>query len=335
MKTLVRAGAATSAFVTAVAMAAGVPDVSVAAASSATSPTGTATYGRSVREALRQPASEPVRLQPSDPRIRTVVYSPDAVVFIPVRRGVVTQIVLTEDDAITLQPAMGKGADCARETDTWCVIASGRDIFIKPKTGATTNNMVLVASRRRYVFDFKVISEGPASQAVMRVSMVVPLPAAPLPVVVQAAAAVDRGPPPLTPKELIANRMKSVATVRNKDYSVAVGDYSDDIVPAMVFDDGTKTYFSFPNNRPLPTIFESLADQSEEMVNAHMEGDQLVADRVARRFLLRLGNSVAAIINESFDIDGVAPVQGTTVPGVRRVVRPADITSAAARGEAR
>ena len=195
MKTLVRAGAATSAFVTAVAMAAGVPDVSVAAASSATSPTGTATYGRSVREALRQPASEPVRLQPSDPRIRTVVYSPDAVVFIPVRRGVVTQIVLTEDDAITLQPAMGKGADCARETDTWCVIASGRDIFIKPKTGATTNNMVLVASRRRYVFDFKVISEGPASQAVMRVSLVVPPPAAPLPVVMQAAAAVDRGPP--------------------------------------------------------------------------------------------------------------------------------------------
>ncbi len=333
MKTLLCAGAAASAFVTAVAMAAGVPDVSVTAATSATSPTRAAAYGPSVREVLRQPALEPVRLQPSDPRIRTIVYSPDAVVFIPVRRGVVTQIVLTEDDAITLQPAMGKGADCARETDTWCVIASGRDIFIKPKTGATTNNMVLVASRRRYVFDFKVISEGPASQAVMRVSMVVPpLPAPPL-VVVQAA--VDRGPAPLTPKELIANRMKSIATVRNKDYSVAVGDYSDDIVPAMVFDDGTKTYFSFPNNRPLPTIFERLADQSEEMVNAHMEGDQLVADRVARRFLLRLGNSVAAIINESFDIDGVAPVQGTTVPGVRRAVRPADITSGAARGEAR
>ena len=107
---------------------------------------------------------------------------------------------------------------------------------------------------------------------------------------------------------------------------MAVGEHSDDIVPVMVFDDGTKTYFSFPNNRPLPTLFESLADQTEEMVNAHMEGDQLVADRVTRRFLLRLGNSVVAIINESFDI-GAAPVEGTTVPGVKRTLRAAATTA--------
>lgn len=268
-----------------------------------------------------------------DPRIRYVRYSPDNIVNVPVRRGIVTHIVLVEDEAIVNQPAMGKGSDCARETDTWCVIASGRDIFIKPKTGATTNNMVLAASRRRYVFDFKVVPDGVVSPAVMRVSIVPPPPPPAPPVVVQVP--VDRGPPPLTAKELVANRMKSVPAVRNKDYSVAVGDYSDDIVPAMVFDDGTKTYFSFPNNRPLPTIFESLADQTEEMVNAHMEGDQLVADRVSKRFVLRLGNSVAAIINESFDIDGVAPVQGTTIPGVRRVMRSTELTAAAARGDAR
>ena len=136
-----------------------------------------------------------------------------------------------------------------------------------------------------------------------------------------APAPIDLGPPPLTAKELVANRMRSLPTVRNKEYSVAVGEHSDDIVPVMVFDDGTKTYFSFPNNRPLPTLFESLADRTEEMVNAHMEGDQLVADRVARRFLLRLGNRVVAVINESFDIDGVAPVDGTTIPGVKRTLR--------------
>jgi len=46
-----------------------------------------------------------------------------------------------------------------------------------------------------------------------------------------------------------------------------------------------------------------------------------VADRVARRFVLRLGGSVIAIINEAFDLDGVPPVDGTTVPGVARVLR--------------
>jgi len=263
----------------------------------------------------------------TDPRIRTVVYSPDNVVTVPVRRGMVTQIVLADDETVTSQPAMGKGADCARETDTWCVVASGQDVFIKPKTGATTNNMVLVSTRgRRYAFEFKVLPEQAVSNPVMRVSMVMPpKPVPPAPPVAQAP--IDLGPPPLTAKELVANRMRSLPMVRNKEYSVAVGERSDDIVPVMVFDDGTKTYFSFPNNRPLPTLFESLADRTEEMVNAHMEGDQLVADRVARRFLLRLGNSVVAIINESFDIDGVAPVDGTTVPGVKRSMRAAATTA--------
>jgi type IV secretion system protein VirB9 len=281
-----------------------------------------------------------------DPRIRTVVYAPDAVVTVSSRRGVVTQIVLPEDEVISLPPAMGKGADCARETDTWCVVASGRDIFIKPKSGATTNNMVISATRRRYAFEFKVLPDIALSQAVMRVSMVVPPPApllAPAPAPpASMAAPIDLGPPPLTAKELVANRMRAVPVVRNKDYSVAVGDRSDDIVPAMVFDDGTKTYFSFPNNRPLPTLFESLPDDTEEIVNAYMQGDQLVADRVARRFVLRLGNSVAAIINEAFDIDGVAPVDGTTIPGVRRVIRAAPVapgapatTAAATQGDAR
>lgn len=273
----------------------------------------------------------------TDPRIRTVVYSPDNVVTVPVRRGMVTQIVLADDEAVITQPAMGKGADCARETDTWCVVASGQDVFIKPKTGATTNNMVLVSTRgRRYAFEFKVLPEQAVSSPVMRVSMV--LPPRPMPPAPPAAPApIDLGPPPLTAKELVANRMRSLPTVRNKEYSVAVGEHSDDIVPVMVFDDGTKTYFSFPNNRPLPTLFESLADQTEEMVNAHMEGDQLVADRVARRFLLRLGNSVVAIINESFDIDGVAPVDGTTVPGVKRSLRASATTagSVATQGTSR
>ena len=279
--------------------------------------------------------AEPAR--GADPRIRTVVYSPDNVVTVPVRRGMVTQIVLADDETVTSQPAMGKGADCARETDTWCVVASGQDVFIKPKTGATTNNMVLVSTRgRRYAFEFKVLPEQAVSNPVMRVSMVMPpKPVPPAPPVAQAP--IDLGPPPLTAKELVANRMRSLPVVRNQEYSVAVGEHSDDIVPVMVFDDGTKTYFSFPNNRPLPTLFESLADRTEEMVNAHMEGDQLVADRVARRFLLRLGNSVVAIINESFDIDGVAPVEGTTVPGVKRSLRAAATTagSVTAQGTSR
>jgi type IV secretion system protein VirB9 len=66
------------------------------------------------------------------------------------------------------------------------------------------------------------------------------------------------------------------------------------------------------------------------MVNARMDPDDLlVADRVGRRFVLRLGESVAAIINDAFDLDGVPPQDGTTVPGVARVVKAATPARAA------
>ena len=252
-----------------------------------------------------------------DSRIRTVVYSPDEVITIAVARGVATQIVVPDDETISGEPAMGKGADCKQPEHHWCVDHSAQDVFVKPKLGADWNTMDLTTSRHRYVFVFKALPPGQAFEAALRVSIVTPpAPVVPTPVV-------DAAPPPLSPQELIANRMRAEPKVRNKNYSVAVGKDSEDIVPVMVFDDGTQTYFSFPNNRPLPTVFQTSPDKSEEMVNVRMQGDMLVADRIARRFVLRLGGSVIAIINEAFDIDGVPPVDGTTVPGVARVLRTA------------
>jgi type IV secretion system protein VirB9 len=125
----------------------------------------------------------------------------------------------------------------------------------------------------------------------------------------------------MTQAELIANRMSLEPKVRNAAYSVAVGDDSEEIVPTTVFDDGTQTYFRFPNNRPLPTMFETGGDGQELTVNARMRDDFLVADHVAKRFVLRLGRSVVAVINDHFDLDGKPPVNGTTVPGVSRVLR--------------
>ena len=252
-----------------------------------------------------------------DSRIRTVVYSPDEVITIAVARGVATQIVVPDDETISGEPAMGKGADCKQPEHHWCVDHSAQDVFVKPKLGADWNTMDLTTSRHRYVFVFKALPPGQAFEAALRVSIVAP----PAPVV--PTPAVDAGPSPLSAQELIANRMRAEPKVRNKNYSVAVGKDSEDIVPVMVFDDGTQTYFSFPNNRPLPTVFQTSPDKSEEMVNVRMQGDMLVADRIARRFVLRLGGSVIAIINEAFDIDGVPPVDGTTVPGVARVLRTA------------
>ena len=248
----------------------------------------------------------------ADPRLRTVVFAADSVVDVPVRRGQITQIVLGDDEQIVGVPVSGKGANCADETHTWCVAKQGRDLFVKPKSGATPTNLIVVTDRRRHAFLLHPVDG--AGLALMRLTVAAPV----VPRPVQVASA----PPPPTAKELIDGRWQAKPAVRNSAYSVATGKDSDDIVPVMVFDDGTQTYFSFPNNRPIPTVFQIAPDGSEEMVNARMDADDLlVADRVGRRFVLRLGQSVAAIINDAFDLDGVPPKDGTTVLGVARVVK--------------
>ena len=51
--------------------------------------------------------------QVADPRLREVVYDPRAVVTVPVKRGVVTLVVLDADEAIT-EVAAGLGGDCSK-----------------------------------------------------------------------------------------------------------------------------------------------------------------------------------------------------------------------------
>jgi type IV secretion system protein VirB9 len=43
--------------------------------------------------------------------------------------------------------------------------------------------------------------------------------------------------------------------------------------------------------------------------------------------MLRAGSAVVAVWNDAFDLDGVPPERGTTVPGVRRSLK-ADSSSA-------
>jgi type IV secretion system protein VirB9 len=52
-----------------------------------------------------------------------------------------------------------------------------------------------------------------------------------------------------------------------------------------------------------------------------MEDDVIVVHEVARRLVLRLGDEVVGLWNDAFDVDGVPPVDGTTVSGVKRVLR--------------
>jgi len=263
-----------------------------------------------------------------DPRLREVTYDPRAVVTVPVKRGVVSLIVLDPDEMIT-EVAAGLGGDCTKPEAAWCIAAQsgGRNLFVKAKSSANApNNLAVVTDRRTHAFRFVVLPDGDARQPVYR--LVVRAPAPP-PAVLKPSvrseppiAALPVAPPPPSPQAIVAERLQAKPQVLNTDYSIAEGEASQDIVPTMVYVDGRFTYFKFPGNREVPAVFHVLGDGSETLVNARMEDDLLVVDRVSRRLMLRSGSAVVGVWNEAFDLDGAPPAGGTTVSGVQRLLKP-------------
>lgn len=269
--------------------------------------------------------------QATDPRLREVIYDARSVISVPVKRGVVTHILLDPDEAIT-DVASGLGSDCAKPEAVWCVAAEagGRSIFVKAKSGASApNNLAVVTDRRTHSFRFVVLADGDAREPVYRLVVRAPVvrtvvAARPAPVEPPLLIA---SPPEPSPAEVVAERLRTGPQVVNSNYSIAEGKASDDIVPTLVFDDGRFTYFCFPGNREVPAVFHVLGDGSETLVNTRMEDDLLVVDRVSRRLMLRSGLAVVGVWNEAFDLDGTPPTNGTTAPGVERVVRPEALAS--------
>lgn len=263
----------------------------------------------------------------ADPRLREVTYDPRAVVALPVKRGVVTLVVLASDEAIS-EIGSGLGGDCSKPESAWCIAAqpSGQTVFIKPKsTAAAPNNLAVVTNRRVHNFRLVVVAENDPRPPVYRLLVKAPAPPPVTP----------RPPAPLTwpplslfqmplshpPEQLVSERLQAKPQVVNTKYSLAQGIDSDDIVPTLVFDDGRFTYLRFPGNREVPAVFHVLGDGSETLVNARVEDDLLVVDRVSRRLMLRAGHAVVGLWNDAFDLDGVPAGHGTTVPGLRRILK--------------
>lgn len=271
-----------------------------------------------------------------DARLRTVTYDPQVVVTVPVKRGVVTLVALDADETIT-DVAAGMGGDCTKAESAWCIAAQpgGHNVFVKPKSTANApNNLAVVTDRRTHAFKFVVLADADPQPPVFRLQVSAPMRHAPA-----AQAATPRLPalPPLEitplprPEELVSERVQAKPQVMNTQYSMAQGRASEDIVPTLVFDDGRFTYLRFPGNRELPAVFHVRADGGETLVNARMEDDLLVVDRVSRRLMLRAGNAVVGLWNEAFDPDGVPPEEGATVPGIQRALRSSSAPAIEAR----
>lgn len=240
-----------------------------------------------------------------DSRVRQIAYATDAVVRIQAQRGFATHIALDPLEQIQL---VAPG-----DRDGWQVVANkgDHDVYLKPQLDAHNSNLEIRTDKRSYSFDLVVLplkTKFDNGDEMYRVTFVYPDEVA-----VQTHAEVDA--------TLVAQRLAKPSEVRNTRYSMQVMPHSDDIAPTAAWDDGRFTWICIPSNRRIPAVFRVADDGTESVVDKHMEGDTIVIHELAKRFVLRLGDEVVGIWNDAYDMDGVPPRDGTTVSGVKRVLR--------------
>ncbi|MFO0772718.1 MAG: TrbG/VirB9 family P-type conjugative transfer protein [Nitrospiraceae bacterium] len=271
-----------------------------------------------------------------DQRVRYVTYQKDEVTKVTVRRGVVTRIVLGDDERIVIAGS-GFLADCGKQEAEWCIRADvgTNQVWVKPKDQATHNNLEIRTDRRDYSLEFSVVGDHPIGrkqnagqgprgkeEPMYRVIFRHPLvpPTSATMTAIQASA--HRTKQARDKADLLHERLDSFTPEpRNWSYSMEVLPGGDDIAPSLVFDDGRFTYFKFPPNREIPAIFYFSPLGEETRINFHMEKDLAVVQRMGRQFVLRLGEAVVGIWNEAYDKTGVAAIEGTTVSGITRTLR--------------
>ncbi len=271
-----------------------------------------------------------------DQRVRYVTYQKDEVTNVTVRRGVVTRIVLGDDERIVIAGS-GFLADCAKQEAEWCIRADvgTNQVWVKPKDQATHNNLEIRTDKRDYSLEFTVMGDDrvgrkqktgqerggnnePMYRVIFRYPLVSPTPAT----MTAMQASAHRAKHARDKADLLNERLGSFTPEpRNWSYSMEVLPGGDDIAPSLVFDDGRFTYFLFPPNREIPAIFYFSPLGEETRINFHMEKDLAVVQRMGRRFVLRLGDAVVGIWNEAYDKTGVPAIEGTTVSGITRTLR--------------
>lgn len=243
----------------------------------------------------------------SDSRVRRVLYEPDEVVRIETQRGFATHI--------ALEPAEHIEVVAPGDRDGWQIVAQkgDHDVYLKPQLAAHDSNLEVRTDRRSYSFDLVVLplaAKFDNDDVMYRVTFGY-LPSADDVRKTQAEAAA----------QTVKARLAATPVVRNSAYSMQVMPKSDDIAPTAAWDDGRFTYIRIPNNRRIPAVFRVADNHDESVIDRHMDGDTIVVHEIAKRFVLRLGDEVVGLWNDAYDVDGLPPKDGTTVSGVKRVLR--------------
>jgi len=256
---------------------------------------------------------------PTDGRIREVDYDPNQVYQLTGFYGYEIAIFFSRDEKVE--------KTTAGYADAWDVTEHGDFVVVKPREKDPDTNLLIVTDRHTYTFDLRSKPPGkridgayavdPEQIFVLRFRY---------PDDARAAAEAARARADL--QERIAKarsaeeraRLVALAQLPQKPVNRAYFyQGSGAIAPYEAWDDGVFTYLRFFAEQDLPSVFVVNEDSTESIANKHFDKDVLVIERVARRFVLRKGKTVACIWNENPDMHTRESTSGSTERGGERL----------------
>ena len=240
----------------------------------------------------------------TDPRIRNVRYSADAVVEITGHVGYATTVLFHPEEVVE-SVAVGD--------DAWHIAPEANRISLKPRGDGpypdagveafeSDTNMTVWTDRRVYFFELKTSRSTATQDMTYAVRFLYP----PEPGARSAGQAARRREAGRALLETGADAAvagaeprpaaaREVGAGRHWDYSWSG---SAALRPVGAFDDGRFTYFRFEDGSPLPAIYIGEADGTESIANLHIREKWVVIHRLASRFVLRDGALVACVFRE-------------------------------------
>lgn len=250
-----------------------------------------------------QPQAAPV-----DPRLRTVLYSADQIYRLFAYIGYEIDLQFAPDEHFV---GLGTG-----DVDGLSFTAEANHLFIKPRAASVRTNLTVLTSVRIYHFDYvseRALPDSNGADVIYALRFVYPVPL---------LSAQPAQPVPASSNALAAMLARgSVERGRNADYWYCG---RPELRPLAAWDDGVQTHLRFGGRAELPALFVLNDDGSEALVDYHVEADELVAHRIARRFVLRRGRLVGCVVNRSYAGAGAELRSGTLSPQVDRTVRRED-----------
>ncbi len=212
---------------------------------------------------------------PQDTRLVVFRYDVNESYLLLTRPGAVTHLALEPDETV-LALALG-------DTVQWIVQDKGPNVFLKPIRADLYTSGTLVTNRRTYQLGLRSSPEGGAWY--QRVSWTYPELLA---IAREPSAREARGAVPTARADRERAAPEGVPVERlNFDYRIS-GRAA--FRPVQVLDDGRFTYIQMPASlQEMPALFVAGEAGEGELVNYLVRGRFMVVQRLADRFLLRLG----------------------------------------------